>query len=185
MLLANYRSGTLRYRELIVFSHATPRGMVVTHIYVDDEQSLRGGREIWGLPKELASSTTTGARSRPARTATRCCSARIRRRPGCLPLLVPAPIVSEAGDTIGRARIKAAPALVTLDVPATARSRPRAWTARIWRSRATTCGLTMPPPKRELERRARPWIAGFWISTGAARMSSSFTSRKFVGLSST
>ena len=35
MLLANYRSGTLAYRELIVFSHATPRGMVVSHIYVD------------------------------------------------------------------------------------------------------------------------------------------------------
>ena len=54
VLLANYTSGTLAYRELIVFERATRRGMVVSHIYVDDEQSLSGGHEIWGLPKELA-----------------------------------------------------------------------------------------------------------------------------------
>ena len=58
-MLANYTSGTLVYRELIVFSHATARGMVVSHIYVDDEQSLSGGREIWGLPKELARRSST------------------------------------------------------------------------------------------------------------------------------
>ena len=40
-MLANYTSGTLVYRELIVFSHATTRGMVVSHIYVDDEQSMQ------------------------------------------------------------------------------------------------------------------------------------------------
>ena len=37
--------------------------------------------------------------------------------PGRLPLFIPAPIVSDAGATVGRARVKAAPALVTLDVP--------------------------------------------------------------------
>ena len=54
VMLANYTSGTLVYRELIVFSHATARGMVVSHIYVDSEQSMSGGHEIWQLPKELA-----------------------------------------------------------------------------------------------------------------------------------
>ena len=68
VLLANYTSGTLVYRELIVFSHATARGMVISHIYVDDEQSLSGGREIWGLPKELATFEYGPARFRPPRT---------------------------------------------------------------------------------------------------------------------
>jgi hypothetical protein len=117
VLLANYTSGTLAYRELIVFSHATARGMVISHIYVDDERSLRGGHAIWGLPKELASFEVTPrtfvARQGP-RTLLR---ARIRRRPGFVPLAIPAPIVSDAGATIGTARILAAPALVTLDVP--------------------------------------------------------------------
>jgi acetoacetate decarboxylase len=118
VLLANYTSGTLVYRELIVFSHATARGMVVSHIYVDDEQSLSGGREIWGLPKELATFESTPTRFSARQGSDVLLEARIRRRPGRLPLIIPAPIVSDAGATVGRARIKAAPALVTLDVPA-------------------------------------------------------------------
>ena len=116
VLLANYTSGTLVYRELIVFERATRRGMVISHIYVDDEQSLSGGREIWGLPKELATFAYGPSRFE-ASQGNVLLSARIRRRPGRLPLLVPAPIVSEAGATLGIARVKAAPALVTLDVP--------------------------------------------------------------------
>jgi acetoacetate decarboxylase len=119
VLLANYTSGTLVYRELIVFSHATRRGMVVSHIYVDDEQSLSGGREIWGLPKELAELEFTATRFAARQHGSTLLEAAIRRRPGKLPLLIPAPIVSPAGATLGRARIKAAPALVTLDVPPT------------------------------------------------------------------
>ncbi|WP_053226777.1 acetoacetate decarboxylase family protein [Solirubrobacter soli] len=118
VMLANYTSGTLVYRELIVFSHATARGMVVSHIYVDDEQSLSGGHEIWGLPKELATFEYTRTHF-VARQETTLLSASIRRRPGVIPLVIPAPIVSDAGATLGRARIKAAPALVTLDVPPT------------------------------------------------------------------
>jgi acetoacetate decarboxylase len=116
VMLANYTSGTLVYRELIVFSHATARGMVVSHIYVDDEQSLSGGHEIWGLPKEPATFEYTRTRF-VARQEQTLLSASIRRRPGKVPLAIPAPIVSDAGATLGRARIKAAPALVTLDVP--------------------------------------------------------------------
>ena len=118
VLLANYTSGTLAYRELIVFSRATARGMVISHIYVDDEQSLSGGREIWGLPKELATFEYGAKRFRAGRDGRLLLSARIRRRAGRVPLIVPAPIVSPAGATLGIARVKAAPALVTLEVPA-------------------------------------------------------------------
>jgi hypothetical protein len=117
VMLADYRSGTLRYHELIVFSRATPRGMVVSHIYVDSEQSLRGGREVWGLPKELAEFELGRGAFSVRQDGETLLRARIRRRRGRLPLLIPAPITSPAGDTVGRARIKAAPALVALEVP--------------------------------------------------------------------
>ena len=91
-----------------MFSHATRRGMVISHIYVDDEQSLSGGREIWGLPKELAT-FEYGPTHFKARQGETLLEARIRRRRGRIGMLVPAPIVSEAGATLGRAKIKAAP----------------------------------------------------------------------------
>jgi hypothetical protein len=60
LMLADYdETATLRYRELIVFSALALVGgrpaFVVSHIYVDLDASLAGGRAIWGLPKELAS----------------------------------------------------------------------------------------------------------------------------------
>ncbi|MDA0170849.1 acetoacetate decarboxylase family protein [Solirubrobacter taibaiensis] len=117
VMLANYTSGTLVYRELIVFSHATARGMVVSHIYVDSEQSLSGGHEIWQLPKELAE-FEYGDRTFTARQGeTTLLHAKLRRRRGGLPIVIPTPITSPAGQTIGRARIKAAPALVDLQIP--------------------------------------------------------------------
>ena len=119
VLLANYTSGTLVYRELIVFSRATARGMVVSHIYVDDEQSLSGGHEIWGLPKELAELEFTTRRFAARQNGSTLLEASIRRKRGRLPLVIPAPVVSDAGATLGYARIKAAPALVTIDVPPT------------------------------------------------------------------
>jgi acetoacetate decarboxylase len=119
VMLADYRAGTLRYSELIVFSRATTRGMVVSHIYVDSPESLRGGREVWGLPKELAEFELTRRTFTVRQAGALLLRARIRRRSGRLPLLIPAPIVSAAGATIGRAWIKAAPALVTLEVPST------------------------------------------------------------------
>jgi acetoacetate decarboxylase len=59
VLLVKYESGsTLQYNELIIFSSlvrkAGKTGLWVSHIYVDDEVSRRGGRELFGLPKELA-----------------------------------------------------------------------------------------------------------------------------------
>lgn len=58
MAAARYEEGsTLRYSELVVWvavRHGWRVGALITHIYVDDAVSMRGGREIWGLPKELA-----------------------------------------------------------------------------------------------------------------------------------
>lgn len=56
---AHYGPGsTLEYNELIVaptlVRHQGKLGFWVSHIYVDDPVSLQGGREIWGVPKELA-----------------------------------------------------------------------------------------------------------------------------------
>ncbi len=57
--LSTYESGSvLEYNELIVVagfvSHRGKFGGWVSHIYVDNLDSVAGGREIWGLPKELA-----------------------------------------------------------------------------------------------------------------------------------
>lgn len=56
---AHYGPGSvLEYDELIIapalVRYEGKLGMWVSHIYVDDPVSLQGGREIWGVPKELA-----------------------------------------------------------------------------------------------------------------------------------
>ena len=68
-ILAFIRYGagsTLQYHELIV-APALVRvgwhvGSWISHIYVDSELSLRGGREIWGVPKEPATFDWSGER---------------------------------------------------------------------------------------------------------------------------
>jgi|SRR5919202_2766912 hypothetical protein len=57
--VASYGTGSvLEYNELIVVAglvnYSSKFGVWVSHIYVDHPNSLAGGREIWGLPKELA-----------------------------------------------------------------------------------------------------------------------------------
>jgi len=115
VMLADYREGTLAYHELIVFR----RGCVVSHIYVDDERSRSGGREIWNLPKELADFTVAPGRFEVRRDGALLLAARIRRRPGRLPLVIPTPAVGALDGrptlAVGRARLRAAPALVHLE----------------------------------------------------------------------
>jgi acetoacetate decarboxylase len=115
VMLARYTGGTLAYHELIVFA----RPFVVTHIYVDSEPSRSGGRAIWNLPKELAEFRVSPRRFEVRRDGELLLSARIRRRPGRLPLAIPAPAVGELDGhpvlTVGRARFRAAPALVALE----------------------------------------------------------------------
>lgn len=57
--LASYGpKSDLAYNELIVVPaltrHGKNLGFWISHIYVDNSDSSAGGREIWGLPKELA-----------------------------------------------------------------------------------------------------------------------------------
>ncbi|MBV8883520.1 MAG: acetoacetate decarboxylase family protein [Chroococcidiopsidaceae cyanobacterium CP_BM_RX_35] len=57
--LSAYESGSvLEYNELIVIaalvSYGGKFGSWISHIYVDSPDSVAGGQEIWGLPKELA-----------------------------------------------------------------------------------------------------------------------------------
>ena len=57
--LSQYSSGSvLKYSELIIIagflSYEGKFGGWVSHIYVDNPDSVAGGREVWGLPKELA-----------------------------------------------------------------------------------------------------------------------------------
>lgn len=61
--LIRYQAGTLRYDELIVGSLARQGwrvGVYIPTIWVDSMPSLRGGRHIWGLPKELATFAWAG-----------------------------------------------------------------------------------------------------------------------------
>ncbi len=60
--LSNYGSGSvLEYSELIIVpalvNYQRKIGGWISHIYVDNADSVAGGREIWGLPKELAEFT--------------------------------------------------------------------------------------------------------------------------------
>jgi acetoacetate decarboxylase len=52
---------TLQYHELIVVPalvrHRGKIGAWISHIYVDNPQSVEGGRNIWGLPKQMADFT--------------------------------------------------------------------------------------------------------------------------------
>lgn len=57
--LSAYGEGSLlQYNELIVVAGLTryqnKLGSWISHIYVDNETSVAGGREIWQLPKEMA-----------------------------------------------------------------------------------------------------------------------------------
>ena len=57
--LSSYETGSvLEYNELIVTAafvrYQDKVGNWISHIYVDNEDSVAGGREIWSLPKELA-----------------------------------------------------------------------------------------------------------------------------------
>ncbi|MDQ4094283.1 MAG: acetoacetate decarboxylase family protein [Actinomycetota bacterium] len=56
--------GVLSYRELLVAVLAYRGGrplMTITDIWVDSDPSLRGGRELWGIPKQWASFRVNGA----------------------------------------------------------------------------------------------------------------------------
>lgn len=60
-LSAYEQSSTLQYHELIVapalVRYQGKIGAWISHIYVDNPHSVEGGRNIWGLPKQMADFT--------------------------------------------------------------------------------------------------------------------------------
>ncbi|MBD5634858.1 MAG: acetoacetate decarboxylase family protein [Candidatus Eremiobacteraeota bacterium] len=59
LFFVSYDRGSLRYRELNVIAGIIRVGarfaFLLPRLYVDSPASLAGGRDIWGVPKELAS----------------------------------------------------------------------------------------------------------------------------------
>jgi hypothetical protein len=110
-MLADYEGGTLTYHELVVFRP----GFVVSHIYVDSPESMRGGRAIWRLPKELAEFTWSRTAVEVRQDGRLLLRARIRRREGRIPLLIPGPAIGDGKLSVGWLRMRAAPALATVE----------------------------------------------------------------------
>lgn len=60
--ISSYSAGSvMEYNELIIVAamvnYSGKLGSWISHIYVDNSDSVAGGREIWGLPKEMAEFT--------------------------------------------------------------------------------------------------------------------------------
>ncbi|HZO90342.1 MAG TPA: acetoacetate decarboxylase family protein [Chthonomonadaceae bacterium] len=105
LYLASYGPGsTLEYHELIVVAALVRCGYRVgawiSHIYVDSAASLAGGRQIWGLPKEIAQfAWEPGELGRLAvrQGERRLCTLHLNRTRGTLPLRFPLPVFSVLG----------------------------------------------------------------------------------------
>lgn len=72
------KGSVLEYSELIVapavLTHQGKVGSWVSHIYVNNEDSIAGGREIWGLPKEMAEFTWSNSAVRVHQAGQDLCS---------------------------------------------------------------------------------------------------------------
>ena len=130
LIAVTYEQGsTLTYSELVVSTALVRAGRSVggwiSHIWVDSEQSVNGGRSIWKLPKELASFR----HDPPARrfeasadgvTLLRVAAAAPRfRSPVALPAVVPV-VSGTAGShwfTFGRSGLRAGAARVRVEIP--------------------------------------------------------------------
>jgi acetoacetate decarboxylase len=100
------QDSTLLYNELIVVSaivYAQGKlGAWISHIYVDNSVSVAGGREIWGLPKQLAQFVWNTDRTavQVSQAGQPLCSlTRQNTLPG-LPLALRAPVLSKVKDQL-------------------------------------------------------------------------------------
>ncbi len=97
--LARYGSGSaLEYHELIAIAglvrHGDQWGGWVSDIYVDHPDSVAGGREIWGLPKELAQFEWQSDRIIVRQGNTRLCQLSYNPQGFSFPLHLKAPVLS-------------------------------------------------------------------------------------------
>jgi len=127
LLLGSYdERSTLPYDELAaivgpVLARARPGGLV-TAIWVDDERSAAGGRELWGLPKQLAT-----LQWRPEAVDVHDAAgapiahARWHQPRVHVPIVVAAPFVAVVDRTIRRGwlagTMQLAPARIELEIP--------------------------------------------------------------------
>lgn len=77
--ISAYESGSLlKYNELIVVpgfvGYQGKFGAWISHIYVDNPDSVVGGREIWGLPKEMADFSWSNGSVRVSQNNNELCS---------------------------------------------------------------------------------------------------------------
>ncbi len=124
LLLGLYREkSTLDYGEI-----AATIGPVVRWMYVDDERSLAGGREIWAVPKNRMTLQWHGAKRTEVEAYDATGSLLLRAGWGAprvrLPLACVAPFIGTLGGTVRVAWLVGAlrAGLVTIDVEVPARS---------------------------------------------------------------
>jgi hypothetical protein len=121
LLLGLYgERSTLRYGEI-----AATIGPVVRSMYVDDERSLAGGREMWAVPKERMTLRWRGGERTEAEAYDAAGSMLVRARwagPRVrLPMPCLIPFVGTLGDTVRVAwlagALRAGPVTIDLEVP--------------------------------------------------------------------
>lgn len=103
--LSKYTSGSvLEYSELIIIagfsSYKGKFGGWVSHIYVDNPDSVAGGREVWGLPKELAQFTWTEHSVTVSQADKLLCTLNYRRQSFGLPLKLSASAFSTKNSNL-------------------------------------------------------------------------------------
>ncbi|MFH8347820.1 acetoacetate decarboxylase family protein [Streptomyces sp. NPDC018045] len=122
VFVIRYREGTLGYDELIVGTAARRGrriGVYVHWIWVDDERSLRGGRRIWGVPKDLAEFRWDGPRVRVTDAQGLVAALRLSAKGPSLPRL-PLPMTGfgtlDGARTVLTARVTARPGAASVRV---------------------------------------------------------------------
>jgi acetoacetate decarboxylase len=134
LVAVTYEPGsTLSYNELIACAGMVRSGRHVggwiSHIWVDDQESVNGGRGIWKLPKDLAEFRTDrrpdGSQRFSAHvdgtTLVRIASAPPRfttPSAGLVPMISATDGGAQAWFTLGRSTLKAGPARTKVEIPA-------------------------------------------------------------------
>ncbi|MFD4867846.1 acetoacetate decarboxylase family protein [Streptomyces sp. NPDC058412] len=141
-VLVRYTEGTLRYDEFAVGSMARRgrhMGMLCHRIWVDSASSLHGGRQLWGIQKELANFSWSEGSVRIGDTTGPIATLRVgshsRRR-----------IPISRVPSVGFGRIDSERTLLTGRIAGrlgTSRISPREWDARL-------PGLASPEPRYTL-----------------------------------
>jgi acetoacetate decarboxylase len=133
LIAVTYEAGsTLSYSELIACAGMVRSGRHVggwiSHIWVDDQQSVNGGRGIWKLPKDLAEFEVDRDREGRQRFSAHANGATLIRMAAAPPRftapqsgLVPMISASDGGAqhwfTLGRSLLDAGPARTKVEIP--------------------------------------------------------------------